>query len=71
MALTFSTLGGAMNAAAVTSSGVVTATQLTLTDGITAPAAVSGKAQLYVDTADGDLKVEFGDDFGAVVQADS
>ena len=30
-------------------------------DGITAPATVTGMAQLYVDTADGDLKVKFGD----------
>jgi len=34
---------------------------LDLTDGIAAPAAVSGSAKLYVDTADGDLKVIFGD----------
>lgn len=34
---------------------------LSLTDGITAPSAVSGRAILYVDTADGDLKVIFGD----------
>ena len=32
-----------------------------LTDGISAPATVSGLAQLYVDTSDGDLKVKFGD----------
>lgn len=70
MALTWSTLGGTMSLGAV-SAGAVAATQINLTDGITAPAAVSGKAQLYVDVADGDLKVEFGDDFGAVVQADS
>jgi hypothetical protein len=30
-------------------------------DGITAPSATSGFAKLYVDTADGDLKVIFGD----------
>ena len=34
---------------------------LALQDGITAPATVSGHAQIYVDTADGDLKVKFGD----------
>ncbi len=34
---------------------------LYLTDGVTAPTAVSGIAQIYVDTADGDLKVVFGD----------
>lgn len=30
-------------------------------DAITAPATVSGKALIYVDSADGDLKVKFGD----------
>lgn len=30
-------------------------------DGMTAPSAVVGRAQLFVDTADGDLKVIFGD----------
>lgn len=34
---------------------------LGIADGITAPATVAGMAQLYVDTADGDLKVKFGD----------
>lgn len=34
---------------------------LALEDGITAPSALSGFAQLYVDTADGDLKVIFSD----------
>jgi hypothetical protein len=32
-----------------------------LTDGITAPSATSGQAKIYVDTADGDLKIIFGD----------
>lgn len=32
-----------------------------LVDGITAPGTESGKAIVYVDTADGDLKVKFGD----------
>lgn len=31
-----------------------------LTDGITAPSALPGFAQVYVDSADGDLKVKFG-----------
>lgn len=34
---------------------------MSITDGITAPAAVAGRARIYVDTADGDLKVVFGD----------
>ena len=32
-----------------------------LVDGVAAPAAIAGVAQLYVDAADGDLKVKFGD----------
>jgi hypothetical protein len=32
-----------------------------LTDGVSAPATLTGIAQIYVDTADGDLKVKFGD----------
>ena len=34
---------------------------LTIIDGMTAPGTHSGKASIYVDTADGDLKVKFGD----------
>jgi len=34
---------------------------LRLVDGVTAPSTVSGFASLYVDTADGDLKIKFGD----------
>jgi len=44
---------------------------LYLTDGVTAPATVSGVAQIYVDAADGDLKVKFGDGFVRVLAADS
>lgn len=32
-----------------------------LSDGVTAPTAVAGKAYIYVDVADGDLKIIFGD----------
>lgn len=35
--------------------------QIALVDGITAPSTLAGYAQLYVDTADGDLKIRFGD----------
>ena len=34
---------------------------LDVTDGITAPAAATGRARIYVDTADGDLKIIFAD----------
>lgn len=35
--------------------------QLVLTDGISAPGATVGVARIYIDSADGDLKVKFGD----------
>lgn len=41
--------------------GKVLAYQLDLRDGVAAPTAISGRAITYVDTADGDLKVRFGD----------
>lgn len=34
---------------------------LIVTDGVTAPSATGGTAKIYVDTADGDLKIIFGD----------
>jgi hypothetical protein len=34
---------------------------LDVTDGITAPSSATGRARIYVDTADGDLKVIFAD----------
>ena len=34
---------------------------LALEDGVTAPSALSGFAQIYVDTADGDLKIIYSD----------
>jgi hypothetical protein len=36
-------------------------TSLAVVDGISAPSTAAGYAQIYVDTADGDLKVKFGD----------
>lgn len=41
--------------------GNVFSSKMTLTDGITAPTVLSGNAQIYVDAADGDLKIIFGD----------
>lgn len=37
------------------------AMKMLLADGIAEPATVAGNAQIYVDTADGDLKIKFGD----------
>lgn len=34
---------------------------IAITDGVSAPSTISGYAQLYVDSADGDLKIKFGD----------
>lgn len=41
--------------------GNARAAHMIVTDGVTAPSATSGQAKIYVDTADGDLKVIFGD----------
>lgn len=40
-------------------------------DGITAPATLAGFAQIYVDTADGDLKVKFGDGVTKTIVTDT
>lgn len=42
-------------------SGYVKPYALALVDGVTAPSALTGRALIYVDTADGDLKVKFAD----------
>lgn len=34
---------------------------LSIADGVTAPATQAGRVLIYVDSADGDLKVKFGD----------
>ncbi len=41
-----------------------------LEDAITAPDTVSGRAQIYVDTADGNLKVKFADGFVVTIATD-
>lgn len=50
-----------LSAAANTTLTLAESGTIALTDGITAPGATAGIAKLYVDTADGDLKVKFGD----------
>jgi hypothetical protein len=47
------------------------AQKLAIVDGITAPGTVTGHAVIYVDTADGDLKVKFGDGVTKVLAADT
>lgn len=44
---------------------------LILDDGTTAPSATSGVAKLYVDAADGDLKIKFGDGTTKTIATDS
>jgi hypothetical protein len=44
---------------------------IAITDGITAPTATVGKAKIYVDTADGDLKIVFGDGTVKTIVTDS
>lgn len=45
----------------VTSTTGFFSSRMILVDGVSAPSTVSGQAQIYVDTADGDLKIKFGD----------
>ena len=44
---------------------------IAIVDGETAPTQISGRAIIYVDSSDGDLKVKFGDGHVAVLAADS
>ena len=46
-------------------------TQLVIQDGITAPSALTGFARLYVDTADGDLKIIFADGTVKTISTDT
>lgn len=63
---TFDATIGALSATSITNNTLVNSVsiltpQMHLTDGITAPTATAGRAKMYVDTADGDLKIIFGD----------
>lgn len=42
-----------------------------VTDGITAPSTISGFASIYIDSADGDLKIKFGDGTVKTIVTDS
>ena len=45
-----------------TDSGQLTVNgELAIVDGMTAPSTTSGWAKIYVDSADGDLEIKFGD----------
>jgi hypothetical protein len=45
--------------------------QMVLVDGIVAPSAITGHAVIYVDTADGDLKVKFADGTTKTIATDT
>ena len=56
------TSGGHVLIGTTTDSGQLTVNgAMALVDGMTAPGTTSGWAKIYVDSADGDLKVKFGD----------
>lgn len=55
----------------VIAQGQVSGAYLRIADGTTPPAAVGGLAQIYVDTADGDLKVIFGDGTVKTIMTDT
>lgn len=44
---------------------------LNITDGVTAPATQAGRVLIYVDAADGDLKVKFGDGIVKTIATDT
>lgn len=55
------TITNLFNAPEVSNGLTVTSGSLSIPDAISAPSAVSGQAQIFVDSADGDLKVIFAD----------
>ena len=59
------------NASYVELDGVVIGGTLGIRDGCTAPSAVPGMAFVYVDQADGDLKIRFGDGTTKTIVTDS
>lgn len=52
---------GIVAGGAISTTNYISALYSIITDGATAPAATAGQAKLYVDSADGDLKIIFGD----------
>ena len=45
--------------------------KLQITDGIEAPATISGQASIYIDEDDGDLKIKFGNGAVKTISVDS
>jgi hypothetical protein len=46
-------------------------TQLQITDGVSEPDTLAGKATIYIDSSDGDLKIKFGDGTVKTIVVDS
>jgi hypothetical protein len=69
---TTTTSGALISAGGLGVAGAVNAgTFFGLVDGVTAPSTAGGYARIYVDTADGDLKVKFGDGTVKTIATDS
>ena len=61
-----------MNSYNITNVGNISnSSTIQIDDGVSAPDAVVGKALIYVDSADGDLKVKFGDGTVATIATDT
>lgn len=58
---TFTIAAGATATGDITAGGKLTGTSLQIQDGITAPSGGGGFAVIYIDQADGDLKISFAD----------
>lgn len=63
--------GATIASGSMTATTTVGGAHLAITDGVTAPSAIVGLAQIYVDIADGDLKVIFGDGIVKTLATDS
>lgn len=50
-----------MNSNNILNTAAIQYAHLDIADGVTAPTATVGRAKIYIDTADGDLKIIFGD----------
>jgi hypothetical protein len=44
---------------------------LRLVDGVTAPSTIAGIGQIYIDAADGDLKIKYGDGTVKIIVVDT
>ena len=66
---------GVVNTAVLRVGGVVvnptSANTLTLVDGVTTPATITGYATIYIDSVDGDLKIKFGDGTVKTISTDT